>query len=644
MAGGLELPLSASHLIVRRYDDKLLQAYEHDLDVFVADSGRKIWSFREGDDKFILWCIVGEGKVFAVISSRPLFPTRGSPSFLVDAIVALDAATGRLLWRQRELAGRVIYRVAYADGHLVIPSFPSADGKIAKGYSQNYAVHKLRADTGAIAWRSPDGLKSSGHYQVTMVKDGQVFVGNQSGFALDFQTGRPVYEKLNWAQYDAGCADLRGCPGYTFYGLTFIDDQYRVITRGQARSSCDVGNFPGYGLIYSQPSHCLCSNYVNGHLALAAETPPRPIADSQRLQAGRARTGDLRVDSHGWPMHLANARRGAYVPDPVPAQLQPQWQAAMPTAADSFLAQEWRRNDQHAGPITAPTVAHGRVFVAVPDLHRLDALDATTGKPLWSFTAGGRIDSPPTLVGSLAIFGCRDGCVYALTADQGELVWKFTAALAEKRILVQSQLESAWPVSGSVLWHQGQIVLTAGRQSALDQGIQVYRLDPATGKLLHKTRIWTDPDAADPMLKGYQPIHRRIQDLLVSDGVNVHATIDTLNAADAAAEIVSLAPRRRPIGAAGSPRKAVKCLGCGRIPTASWDARPSRRGAGMPPRWSMPNCKGSGSCSDRTGRCTCASPGSAVCRRGPSTRRANRRRCVGKPRRRPRRSSGSWPP
>jgi len=181
--------------------------------------------------------------------------------------------------------------------------------------------------------------------------------------------------------------------------------------------------------------------------------------------------------------------------------------------------------------------------VAVPDLHRLDALDATTGRSRWSFTAGGRIDSPPTLVGSLAIFGCRDGCVYALTADQGELVWKFTAALAEKRILVQSQLESAWPVSGSVLWHQGQIVLTAGRQSALDQGIQVVRLDPATGKLLGRSRIWTDPDVSDPVRKGYQPIHRRIQDLLVSDGVNVHATIDTLNAANAAGEIVSLAPQ-----------------------------------------------------------------------------------------------------
>lgn len=36
-----------------------------------------------------------------------------------------------------------------------------------------------------------------------MVKDGQVFVGNQSGFALDFQTGQPVYE-TSWPKSGGG--------------------------------------------------------------------------------------------------------------------------------------------------------------------------------------------------------------------------------------------------------------------------------------------------------------------------------------------------------------------------------------------------------------------------------------------------------
>ena len=541
--GGLELPLSASHLILRRFDDKLLQAFEHDMDVLDAGTGKRLWHYNDGDGRFIPWCVVGDEKIFAVVSRQPLFPTRGSPSFLVDSIVALDAASGKVLWRQRELSDRGIFRVAYADGHLIVPSFPTADGKIKGGYNNNYSVHKLRADTGAIVWKSDDGLRASGHYQVTMVTDGKVIVGNQGGFALDWSTGGLLNGKLDWSQYDVGCADLRACPGYTFYGLTFIDDNARVITRGQARSTCDVGNFPGYGLIYSQPSHCLCSNYVNGHLALAAEPAVERIADEKRLTRGPAKAGDLTVDSSGWPVHLGSPNRGALAKGPGPAELKELWRAAPVLAADSLLAREWKQNDHHVGVITAPTIAHGRVFVAVPDLHRLDALDASNGERLWSFIAGGRIDSPPTLLGSLAIFGCRDGFVYALRADSGQLVWKFQAAWADKRILVQSQLESAWPVSGSVLPHGGAIVFTAGRQSAIDHGIQVFRLDPATGNLLGKTRFWTDPEKVDPTRRGYQTNYRRIQDLLVGDASGVHFTIDTLKNDYEAGELVELATR-----------------------------------------------------------------------------------------------------
>jgi outer membrane protein assembly factor BamB len=543
-AGGLELPLSASHLILRRFEDKLLQAFERDVDVFDAGSGKRMWHFRDGDDRFILWCIVGDGKVFAVVSRRPLFPTRGSPSFLVDSIVALDAANGKVLWRQRELADRGLFRMAYVDGHLILPSFPTADGKIKGGYNNNYAVHKLRADTGEIVWKNDsDGLRAHGHYQVTMVTDGKVFVGNQGGFALDWQTGTLLNGKLDWSQYDAGCADLRACPGYTFYGLTFIDNKARVITRGQARSTCDVGNFPGYGLIYSTPSHCLCSNYVNGHLALAAEPAVAPIADEKRLNVGSAKAGDLTVDATGWPIHLGSPDRGAFVKGPGPQELKELWRARPTLARDSFLAREWKHNDYHAGVITAPTIAHGRLFVAVPDLHRLDSFDAASSERLWSFTAGARIDSPPTLLGSLAIFGCRDGFAYALRADTGQLVWKFQAAWTDKRMLVQSQLESAWPVSGSLLPHDGEIVVTAGRQSAIDHGIQVYRLDPTTGKLLGKTRIWTDPEKPDPVRRGYQPIYRRIQDLLVAEAGGVHSTIDTFKRDYEPGEVVELAPQ-----------------------------------------------------------------------------------------------------
>ena len=57
------------------------------------------------------------------------------------------------------------------------------------------------------------------------------------------------------------------------------------------------------------------------------------------------------------------------------------------------------------------------------------ALDATDGHSLWAFTAGGRVDSPPTMVRGLVLFGSADGWVYALREADGVLAWRFPGLL-----------------------------------------------------------------------------------------------------------------------------------------------------------------------------------------------------------------------
>jgi len=108
------------------------------------------------------------------------------------------------------------------------------------------------------------------------------------------------------------------------------------------------------------------------------------------------------------------------------------------------------------------------------------------GEALWHFTAGGRIDSPPTIHEGMVLFGSKDGRVYCLRADDGQLVWRFLAASADRRVGYFDQIESAWPVHGSVLVSGGVAYFTAGRSTYLDDGIRVWGLDPASGKILHK--------------------------------------------------------------------------------------------------------------------------------------------------------------
>jgi hypothetical protein len=110
----------------------------------------------------------------------------------------------------------------------------------------------------------------------------------------------------------------------------------------------------------------------------------------------------------------------------------------------------------------------------------------TSGEMLWQFTANGRIDSPPTIYRGKVLFGSKDGCVYCLRASDGRLMWRFLAAPADRRIACFDQIESAWPVHGSVLVHNDTAYFTAGRSTYLDGGIRVYGLEPATGKILHK--------------------------------------------------------------------------------------------------------------------------------------------------------------
>ena len=77
--------------------------------------------------------------------------------------------------------------------------------------------------------------------------------------------------------------------------------------------------------------------------------------------------------------------------------------------------------------LAAIVAAAGRVFVCREDQHAVYALGAENGERRWSFTAGGAVDSPPTIYGDAVIFGSADGYVYCLRASDGELAWRFRA-------------------------------------------------------------------------------------------------------------------------------------------------------------------------------------------------------------------------
>ena len=86
--------------------------------------------------------------------------------------------------------------------------------------------------------------------------------------------------------------------------------------------------------------------------------------------------------------------------------------------------------------------------------------------------------------------------MYCLRARDGKLAWRFRAAPVDRRTVARNQVESLWPVHGSVLVQGGVAYAAAGRSSYLDGGIRMFALDPGTGDVLAETRL--DDDSPGP--------------------------------------------------------------------------------------------------------------------------------------------------
>jgi len=252
-----------------------------------------------------------------------------------------------------------------------------------------------------------------------------------------------------------------------------------------ARSTCGIGHLPCNGLLYCGPPACSCCNWVmlNAMNALAPEPGLKSsgqlikVEANERLEKGSA-YGQLSTpcSSEDWPTYRHNPGRTGVTKSKAPAELKRRWETRVTTRA------------------SAPVIAAGKVFVADIDAHAVCALDASDGQLLWTYTTGSRVDSPPTYYKGLLLFGSRDGWVYCLRASDGVLAWRFRD-LPDKMICAYGQLESAWPVCGSILVKDGIAYFAAGRNSFLDGGIFVYGLDPQTGRVIYRRQMYGPYDS-----------------------------------------------------------------------------------------------------------------------------------------------------
>ena len=89
----------------------------------------------------------------------------------------------------------------------------------------------------------------------------------------------------------------------------------------------------------------------------------------------------------------------------------------------------------------------------------IQAIELSTGKPVWSFVAGGPVRLAPTIYSDRVLFGADDGYVYCVEKSNGKLIWKFSPSIhenAEQRLLINNdRLISYYPIRTGIAVRNG---------------------------------------------------------------------------------------------------------------------------------------------------------------------------------------------
>ena len=469
-----------------------------------AESGKCLWKYESPVAPLSL-----------TLCDKQVYFANGS------GMVALNRKTGKKLWASNGPAIKSVgtggsIRVVFSDGVLVasvgtkMTAMSAKDGKELWKESLLPSSHHCPNDIfiiDGLIWSANTGTpqKSGTHLKAVDLRTGEV--------KKDFKATNPPAFPMHPRCYPSRATEqylLTNGMGTEFYKI----GDTKMSLHHMVRGSCIYGIMPANGLLYKPPDSCACyyQSKLEYFCALsAASALNKKTPERARLIKGPAYGAiDNRQstigNSQAWPMYRADAAR-----------------SGSSSAAPSALKKQW--SVELGGKLTQPVIAGGKAFVSSVEKQTLYALDANSGKTVWTFIAGGKIDSSPTLYKGAVMFGCADGSVYCLNAEDGELAWRYLVAPNETQIVSYQQVESVWPVHGSVLIVNDVLYAMAGRNMFFDGGMRLVRLNPATGKMLSENMMnekdpATGKDFHELISAKYMPIAN--PDIFSSDGKRIY--------------------------------------------------------------------------------------------------------------------------
>jgi outer membrane protein assembly factor BamB len=327
--------------------------------------------------------------------------------------------------------GKHLFRAPFG---MKVAGVSFAGGQVfGTGQHGGYGIAVADVETGSFKWRSKENLKCTPSLAAP-----NCFLSQRAACAsiLDL---RPLQKSPNPAS----------ATRVSFTGF---------------RPSCSYPGIPANGMIYQQAEGCACASPIRGNMAFIPGEPAA-LEMPDRLEKGTAFSQKIIEEATPvWSTWRADHLRSAKTSESAPGSLELLWTTKL------------------AGRVTPLAAGQGLVLCASSD-RKIYALDTASGKPRWQHFAAGRIQAAPFLWRGRLFLTDDDGWAYCLRADQGDVVWKFRAALGEERIVGYGGFMSRWPARTGVLIHDDTAYFAAGFFP--DEGTAVYAVDPRTGK-----QIW----------------------------------------------------------------------------------------------------------------------------------------------------------
>ncbi len=502
---------------------------------FNAASGTRRWltdkAYRGSTVDYIKWKAMHGSIKPPVLDPSLNTATDGTVIALIDGpdLICLDAATGAEKWRSAFPTAEADLRAGgiRSRGNLWIGTMIVSHGVVI--HASPSVLAAFSAATGRLLWQRPKRYIQHLWYEW---KDVFVIGDLVWTWNAELARARTLYP-TSVRGYDIRTGELKrtvplGRVFSTYHhhrcyrnkatvryilasrrGTEFVDlEEGKHTVHNWVRGTCHVGMMPANGLHYAPPHPCQCyiDEKLKGMNALAATLSGTArgvegAGDNRRRQgpafghAAGAEAGD-----QDWPTFRHDSMRTGAVATDIPDGAKQRWQVRI------------------GRKISAPIAVGNYLYLSVVDEHHIVCLDVRSGRTAWTFAAGGRIDSPPTYGTGRLYVGAADGWIYCLRASDGVLVWRFRAAPEDRLIGAFGQLESAWPVHGSILLAGETVYAVAGRSSQLDGGIRMYGLDASTGACRH-TAVLAGPDyAVGDFEENYQLPMGSLPDVLMSDG------------------------------------------------------------------------------------------------------------------------------